>query len=91
MLYGEGSRRPTAGLRKRGSVVTWNGYPVIRAESPLAIDGEGAFELLGGYEVGALVGLRGPIIGRGISTITLNITLLVYQFRSGQCIVMFEN
>jgi len=31
----------------------------------LAIDGVGAFELLGRYEVGALVGLRGPIIGRG--------------------------
>jgi len=47
-------------------VVTWNGYPVIRVESPLAMDGVGAFELLGGgYEVGALVGLRGPIIGRG--------------------------
>ena len=46
-------------------MVTWNGYPVIRAESPLAIDGVGAFELLGGYEDGALVGLCGPIIGRG--------------------------
>jgi len=44
--------------------VTWNGYLVIRAESPLAIDGVGAFELLGGNEVGALVGLRGPIVGR---------------------------
>jgi hypothetical protein len=68
VLYGEGSRRPTTGLRRRGSVVTLNGYPVIRAESPLAIDGVGAFQLLGGrggYEVGALVGLRGPIIGRG--------------------------
>ena len=38
---------------------------MIRAESPLAIDGVGAFELLWEYEVGALVGLRGPIIGRG--------------------------
>jgi hypothetical protein len=65
VLYGEGSRRPTTGLRKRGSVVTWNGYPVIRAESPLAIDGVGAFGLLWGYEVGAPVGLRGPIVGRG--------------------------
>jgi hypothetical protein len=65
VLYGEGSRRPTTGLRKRGSVVTWNGYPVIRVERPLAMDGVGAFELLKEYEVGALVGLRGPIIGRG--------------------------
>ena len=65
MLYGEGSRRPTTGLRRRCSVVTWNGYPVIRADSPLAIDGVCAFELLWEYEVGALVGLRGPIIGRG--------------------------
>ena len=31
----------------------------------MAIDGAGAFEFLGEYEVGALVGLRGPIIGRG--------------------------
>ena len=31
---------------KRASVVTRNGYPVIRAESPLAIDVVGAFELL---------------------------------------------
>ena len=38
---------------------------MIRADSPLAIDGLGAFELLWGYEVGALVGLRGPIIGSG--------------------------
>ena len=40
---------------------------MIRSDSPLAIDGVGAFELLGGrvYEVGALVGLRGPIIGSG--------------------------
>ena len=49
-------------------MVTWCCYPVIRAESPLAIDGVGAFELLGGgggYEFGTLVGLRGPIVGRG--------------------------
>ena len=63
MLQGEESRRPTTGLRKRGSVMTWNGYPVIRAENPL--DDVGAFEFLGEYEVGALVGLRGPIFGRG--------------------------
>jgi hypothetical protein len=43
--------RPTTGLRKRGSAVTWNGYPVIRAESPLAIDGVGAFEVLGGVNL----------------------------------------
>jgi len=36
--------------------MTWSGYPVIRAESPLAIDDVGVFELLGGCEVGALVG-----------------------------------
>jgi len=45
--------------------MTWNGYPVIRAESPLTFDGVGAFELLWEYEVGALVGLRDAIIGGG--------------------------
>ena len=46
-------------------MVTWIGYHVIRAESPLAIDGVCAFELLWEYEVGALVGLRDAIIGTG--------------------------
>ena len=45
--------------------MTWNGYPVIRAESPLTFDGVGAFELLWEYEVGALVGLRDAIISTG--------------------------
>jgi hypothetical protein len=36
------------GSLKRGCMMTWSGYPVIRAESPLAIDDVGVFELLGG-------------------------------------------